>query len=140
MNDNTVIAPNAQTIDAYPNNRLLENVATISEKIPNAGNTRIYTSGCPHAQIRLIYIMGFPPISDVKKCMPSNRSSERSVSVTVKIGKANATSDMLHSTDHAKIGIFISVMPGARILNIVTIKLIPDNKLPIPDICSAHIQ
>src|SRR5687768_11943557 len=43
--ESRVIAINAKTIDVYPNKRLRENVATISEKIPKAGKTKIYTSG-----------------------------------------------------------------------------------------------
>lgn len=35
----------AKTMDEYPNNLFLEKVAKISEKIPNAGNIKIYTSG-----------------------------------------------------------------------------------------------
>jgi len=49
---------------------LPENVAMISEKAPNAGRIRMYTSGWPHTQIRLMYIIALPPSSFVKKCMP----------------------------------------------------------------------
>ena len=38
-----------------------------------------------------------------------------------------------------KIGICISFMPGARILNTVTRKLIPVSNVPIPDICNAQM-
>ncbi len=41
-----------------------------SEKIPNAGRIRMYTSGWPQIQIRFTYIMALPPPSFVKKCMP----------------------------------------------------------------------
>ena len=40
----------------------------------------------------------------------------------------------LENTDQVNIGIFISFMPGARIFRIVTMKLIPVVKLPIPEI------
>ena len=38
-----------------------------------------------------------------------------------------------------KTGIFISVMPGARILNTVTRKLTPVSSVPSPDNCSAQM-
>lgn len=59
--------------------------------------------------------MALPPAPAVKKCMPSVRSSASRVSDTVRMGKAKATSDMLANTLQTNIGIFISVMPGARI-------------------------
>ncbi|AJX42625.1 hypothetical protein BG99_3094 [Burkholderia mallei] len=42
------------------------------------------------------------------------------------------------SAVHVNTGIFISVMPGARIRMIVTKKLIAVISVPTPDICSAH--
>ena len=68
------------------------------------------------------------------------RSSASSANVTVRIGKAKATSVMLASTLQANIGIFISVMLGARILSIVTRKFMPLSILPTPAICNDHIQ
>ena len=45
MNPKKPIKIVANTIDEYPNKRFLENVGIISEKIPNAGKIKIYTSG-----------------------------------------------------------------------------------------------
>jgi len=59
--------------------------------------------------------------------------------VAVKIGKAKSTRIMAHKAVHENTGNFIMVMPGQRILRMVTAKLTPDSKLPIPDICSAQI-
>lgn len=39
---------------------------------------------------------------------------------------------------HVNTGIFIRVMPGARILMIVTKKFTPVSSVPTPEICSAH--
>ena len=46
---------------------------------------------------------------------------------------------LVHSDVHVKIGMRISVMPGARILTIVTSRLIPDNSVPTPATCNAHM-
>ena len=43
------------------------------------------------------------------------------------------------SIDHKKIGMRISVMPGARILTMVTSRLMPDSTVPTPAICNAHM-
>lgn len=70
----------------------------------------------------------------MKKCAPKKRSRNNSANVTVRIGNAKIIVTQLENTDHVNIGIFIKVIPGARILIIVTIKLIPVAKLPIPEI------
>src|SRR3990167_3551230 len=57
INEKTVMARIAHTMDVYPKIRFLENVATTSEKIPKAGKIKIYTSGWPQAQMRLKYII-----------------------------------------------------------------------------------
>ncbi|MNG03533.1 hypothetical protein D3C84_866190 [compost metagenome] len=81
-----------------------------------------------------MYIIGLPPASKVKKCAPRNRSKNSSAIVTVRIGKANKIMRQLDRTDHVNIGIFISFMPGARIFKIVTTKLMPVAREPIPEI------
>ncbi|SIA74865.1 Uncharacterised protein [Mycobacteroides abscessus subsp. abscessus] len=43
------------------------------------------------------------------------------------------------SDDHVNIGIFINVMPGARILRMVVTILIPVINVPKPAICSENI-
>ncbi len=90
--------------------------------------------------MRLTYIIGLPPKSEVKKCIPKVRSNESIMSVAVKMGKANTTKINEFNTDQTKSGIFIKVMPGQRILKIVTIKLMPESKVPIPDIWTLQIQ
>ncbi|CFO07591.1 Uncharacterised protein [Bordetella pertussis] len=46
-------------------------MATTSEKMPNAGRIRMYTSGWPQIHTRFTYIMALPPPSAVKKLVPT---------------------------------------------------------------------
>ena len=117
-----------------------EKVAVISEKIPNAGKIRIYTSGCPHAQIRFTYIIWFPPRPLVKNAVPKYLSSVNKVIVTVKIGNAMIINTFADKDVQVNTGICINFIPGARILRIVTKKFTPVSNVPIPDICSAQSQ
>ena len=80
--------------------------------------------------------MALPPRSLVKKWVPTMRSSESMPSTAVSTGKAATISTLVHSAVQVKTGIFISVMPGARILTMVAIRLIPDSSVPTPAICS----
>ncbi len=58
--------------------------------------------------------------------------------VAVRIGKA-ATIRRLEASDvQQKMGMRMSVMPGARILSIVVTKLTPVRSVPMPEICKAH--
>ncbi len=74
MNPKNPINTVANTIDEYPNKRFREKIGIISEKIPNAGNTRIYTSGCPKIQKKCSQITVFPPFAVTKKFEPNIRS------------------------------------------------------------------
>ena len=42
----------------------------------------------------------------------------------------------VHSVVQVKIGIFIMPMPGARILTMVAMRLMPDSVVPTPATCS----
>ena len=64
----------------------------ISEKIPNAGNTKIYTSGCPKIQKRCSQIIVFPPPATSKKLAPNKRSNINKKIPTVNGGNANKIS------------------------------------------------
>ncbi|MCY1214744.1 hypothetical protein D9M72_265710 [compost metagenome] len=48
-------------------------------------------------------------------------------------------STLVHSAVQVKIGMRISVMPGARILTMVTSRLMPDNNVPTPATCNDHM-
>src|SRR3989344_2035647 len=119
--------------------RLRLKVETTSENMPNDGSINMYTSGCPHIQIRLVYIIGSPPAVVVKKCVPKYRSKNNKKSVAVSRGKTVTAMIMLHRDPQVNKGIFLSVIPGARILRIVIIKLIAPSVVPIPEICRLHI-
>ena len=84
--------------------------------------------------------MGFPPNSEVKICVPKRRSVESMPIVAAKIGKAKMTRIIVTKTDQIKMGILIRVIPGQRIFKIVTKKLIPESKVPTPEICTLQSQ
>ena len=81
-----------------------------------------------------------PPPARVKKCMPRLRSSASRVQVTVRAGNANTIRTLAHSAVQVKIGMRISVIPGARRRRIVTTKLMPVSVLPAPLTSTAQIQ
>ena len=83
--------------------------------------------------------MALPPRSLVKKLVPTVRSSISKASTAVSTGNAATISTLVHNAVQVKIGIFIMVMPGARILMMVAIKLIPDSDVPTPAICKAQM-
>ncbi|MMZ65073.1 hypothetical protein D1872_274510 [compost metagenome] len=78
--------------------------------------------------------ISIPPFAIVKNCEPNIRSNIMSASATVRTGKANRMMTQVMSTDQVNIGMRIKVMPGARILRIVAIKLTPVISVPIPAI------
>src|SRR3989344_8187386 len=119
--------------------RLRLKVETTSENMPNDGSINMYTSGCPHIQIRLVYIMGSPPAVVVKKCVPRYRSKNSKNRVAVRSGKTVTAMIMLHNDPQVNNGIFHRVIPGARILSIVIIKLMAPSVVPIPEICRLQI-
>ena len=47
-------------------------------------------------------------------------------------------STLVHSAVQVNTGIFIMVMPGARILMIVASRLMPESVVPTPAICRDH--
>ena len=85
------------------------------------------------------YIIGLPPKSLVKKLVPTVRSSPSSSSTAVSTGKAATISTLVHRAVQVNTGIFIRLMPGARILMMVTSRLMPDSKVPTPAICKAQM-
>ncbi|MNJ65031.1 hypothetical protein D3C77_610230 [compost metagenome] len=62
-----------------------------------------------------------------------------SASVAARTGKAATISTLVTSEVHVKIGIFIRLMPGARMRRMVTMKLMPLSVVPSPDIWSAQM-
>ena len=59
--------------------------------------------------------------------------------MAVRIGKEATIRTLAQSEVQVNTGIFMSDMPGARILTMVAIRLMPDNVVPTPATCSAQI-
>ena len=77
----------------------------------------------------------FPPSATLKKFVPNIRSNIKRPNPTVNGGNANKISADVTNVVHVNIGMRMYVIPGARILIIVTRKLIPPINVPIPEIC-----
>ena len=72
--------------------------------------------------------------------MPKKRSRPSKAQATVSAGKAKTIKRLEISAVQVKSGMRISVMPGARRLMMVTMKLMPASVEPTPLISSAQIQ
>ncbi len=118
------IAAPENTTKGYPNSGLRENVGNTSEMMPNDGNTRMYTSGWPNSQNRCCHSSGSAPSATEKNVAPKFRWNNNRNSATVMTGMANNSRNCTTRAIHVKIGIRIKVMPGARMLSAVTIRLI----------------
>src|SRR5699024_4652754 len=68
--------------------------------------------------------MSMPPLAIVKNFAPNNRSIVINFYSIVKTGKANTIMTFVIRIDHVNIGIFIKLMPDARIYIIIRMKLI----------------
>ena len=82
----------------------------------------MYTSGWPNTQNRCCHRSGSPPAVVSKKLVPKKRSKPNSMSPTVMTGKAVMTRNMVTRVIHMKRGMRMRVMPGARMLTMVTMK------------------
>ena len=60
-------------------------------------------------------------------------------STAVNTGKAATISTLVHREVQVNTGIFIRLMPGARILTMVTSRFTPDSSVPTPAICNAQM-
>ena len=100
----------------------------------------MYTSGCPKAQKKCCHTRGFAPAVTSKKVVPKSRSNISSVRATVSTGKASTSRKETISVIHAKTGSFIMLMPGARMLTMVTMKLNAAAREETPNTCNPSIQ
>ena len=100
----------------------------------------MYTSGCPKSQNRCCQSTGSPPAAGTKKFAPKKRSSISSVTATVMMGKASTSSTMVTRLIHVNSGIRMRVMPGARMLTMVTKKLNAAASEAIPSTWMPSIQ
>jgi hypothetical protein len=118
---------------------LRENAGRICDTIPNAGRIMMYTSGCPKNQKMCWYITGSPPPAALKNDVPKCRSVSVIVIAPASTGMTAISRYAVISHVHTKSGIFISVMPGARMLRIVVMMLIDPMIDEAPMMWSAKI-
>src|SRR5690606_38533237 len=82
---------------------------------------------------------GSPPPEASKKVVPKLRSVISMVIAAASTGSASTSRNAVTSTDHTNSGILCSVMPGARMLKMVVMKLIELMIEAAPARCSAKI-
>jgi hypothetical protein len=100
---------------------------------------RIYTSGCPKNQNKCWYNTGSPPPAGLKNDVLKLRSVNNIVIAPANTGKDNSSKIAVTNTDQTNKGKRFQVIPRARILTIVAIKLIAPAMLLIPAICKEKI-
>ena len=84
--------------------------------------------------------MGSPPPSGTKKLVPKLRSKVSSISPTVMTGKASTSSTEVTRVIQTNRGIRIRLIPGARILTMVTMKLKAAAREDTPSTCKPKAQ
>jgi hypothetical protein len=107
--------------------------------MPKAGRIMMYTSGWPKNQNRCWYRIGSPPPAGSKKVVPKLRSVSSMVMAPASTGSDSSSRNAVTSIDQANSGILCSVMPGARMLRIVVMKLIAPRIEEAPARCSARM-
>jgi hypothetical protein len=105
-----------------------------------AGRMRMYTSGWPNSQKRCCHSSGSPPAAGLKKLAPKFRSNISRNRATVMIGMANRIRNDDTSVIHVKTGMRIRVMPGARMLRMVTMRFTAPTVDAMPRICRPNTQ
>src|ERR1039457_5941628 len=106
-----------------PNTGFFEKVDTIWLTMPKPGRIRMYTSGWPKNQNRCCQSSGSPPWAESKKVVPKLRSVNSMVMAPASTGSDRRSRKAVTRIDHTKSGILCSVMPGARMLKMVVMKL-----------------
>src|SRR6185312_966914 len=91
--------------------------------MPKPGRMRMYTSGWPKNQNKCWNSSGSPPPSGEKKVVPKLRSVSSMVIAPASTGSDNKSRNTVTRIDHTNSGILCSVMPGARMLKMVVMKL-----------------
>ena len=83
--------------------------------------------------------MVLPPPATLKKFAPKRRSNVNKNNPIASGVKANRIKVDAINVVQVNNGIRINVIPGARILMMVTRKLMPDIKVPKPAICNPSV-
>ena len=110
----------------------------MAEMIPNDGKIIMYTSGCPKNQKICWNMTGSPPPAASKKLVPKNLSVSTMVTAPASTGITAINKKAVINHVQTNKGSFIHVMPGARILTMVTITLIAPMIELIPIICTEN--
>ena len=100
----------------------------------------MYTSGWPKIQNRCCHSSGSAPASTVKNVASNWRWNISRNSATVITGMANSSRNWTTRIIQVNTGMRISVMPGARMLSTVTIRLIAPVSEAMPVICRPSVQ
>src|SRR5262249_22856274 len=123
----------------YPNTGFFEKVETIWLIMPKPGTMRMYTSGWPKNQNRCWNSTGSPPPSAAKKVVPKLRSVSSMVMAPASTGSDSSSRNTVTRIDHTNSGILCRVMPGARMLKMVVMKLMAPRIDEAPARCSDRI-
>ena len=99
-----------------------------------------YTSGCPKIQNRCSHSSGLAPLATLKKLAWKVRSIMSSTCATVSTGMANSRRNWVTRVIQVKIGMRMRVMPGARMLSTVTIRLTAPASEAIPVMMRPRFQ
>ena len=99
----------------------------------------MYTSGWPKNQNRCWNSTGSPPPSAEKKVVPKLRSVSSMVMAPASTGSDNKSRNTVTRIDQTNSGILCRVMPGARMLKIVVMKLMAPRIDEAPARCSDRI-
>ena len=129
--DRAVMARVARTRPLYPKTGRRANTGMISVTTPKNGRAMMYTSGWPKNQNRCWNRTGEPPATGSKKWVPNWRSASSIISAPVSTGNASSTMKLVSSRFQVRIGIRKSVMPGARIVEMVAMTLTAPS---VPDV------
>src|ERR1044072_1589036 len=104
--------------------------------MPKPGRIRMYTSGWPKNQNRCWKRTGSPPPSFAKNVVPKLRSVSSMVMAPASTGSDSSSRNTVTRIDQTNSGILCSVMPGARILKMVVMKLMAPRIDEAPARCS----
>ena len=100
----------------------------------------MYTSGCPKNQKICWNMTGSPPPAALKKLVPKWMSNNIIVPAPANTGMTAISKYAVISQVQINNGIFISVMPGARIFKMVAIMLMLPMIEDAPIICTAKMK
>ena len=100
----------------------------------------MYTSGWPKNQNTFCHSRALPPREASKNTVPRCRSANSMMRPAVRTGAARTTNREVARTLQQNGGMRNIVMPGARILRIVTMKLIPPRIEAVPTMANPRIH